>query len=698
MLTACGGGGETPPGVKVIPVVTLALPSVKVISDDGGNRGEVNEEFLTASDTPAARMQIQATANNAPEPGSVLQRSSNPPRENMFNGERETTQFRKADSDIFSHVGLKNEDDSGTSYVDYFTDYDFAADGDDSDYLVGGIALWVPKDSAITPWIGAAASGNDPFGNASGMGIAAVTGSAMYSGKAHGIASADNVGIENDDTIAITFDADVALTAEFGDDSTGGMISGRVSDFEFSNCEEDCGSGSGAIILKAAPIGDINSGFFTGSTDIVGSSVSSDGTTTTTEIDTIENVGKWGGQFYGNGEDQPGSVAGTFGATIDYSTPDSPDDPTISFLGVFGAYKSSVNNELLTALATPAALTAMQTAADSNPLHGSVSQLSYGTRTFEVIPFIDNDGELSYKTERIRINSGINSASYTQYYDTKFESEPDYELFIDSDIVSTTRFAKDGAFSHVGLKYEYMGEQDGDHGVNETAYIDVFTDYDLTEEGGDTDYLVGGIWLWAPVSEIDFIQRNLTWISVSASGNDPFGNASGMGIAAVTGSATYSGKAHGIAGLDYDYVGKDDETIAFDADVALTAEFGDDSTGGMISGRVSDFDLSNHPKCEGVDCDDAIILKAASIGDSNSGFFTGSTDIVDYSVSSDGTTEIDTTENVGKWGGQFYGNGEDQPGSVAGTFGVTIDYNTPNTPDAPTVSYLGVFGAHKDDE
>ena len=699
-LTACGGGGasggggdavsggETPPGVKVIPVVTLALPSVKVISDDGGNRGEVNEEFLTASDTPAARMQIQATANNAPEPGSVLQRSSNPPRENMFNGERETTQFRKADSDIFSHVGLKNEDGSGTSYVDYFTDYDFAADGDDSDYLVGGIALWVPKDSAITPWIGAAASGNDPFGNASGMGIAAVTGSATYRGKAHGIASVDNVGIENDDTIAITFDADVALTAEFGDDSTGGMISGTVSDFEFSgkhNCE-DCDD---AIILKAAPIGDINSGFFTGSTDYVQYSVHYDDTI---EIDTIENVGKWGGQFYGNGEEQPGSVAGTFGVTHGGS---QPDDSTVSFLGVFGAYKSdetpvpgsgggvtSVNNELLTALATPAALTEMQTAANNNPLYGSVSQLSYGTRTFEVIPFID-DGELSYKTERKRINQDTGAVfEHTRYYDLKFY--PDYR---GSDTVSTTRFAKDGAFRHVGLKYEYVDEQ-GNGESSSTAYIDVFTDYDLTEAGGDTDYLVGGIWLWAPGSEASGAS---TWIGVSASGNDPFGDSSGMGIAAVTGSATYRGKAHGI--VSSDNVSDSDNgmvAIAFDADVALTAEFGDDSTGGMISGTVSDFESSDaeRPFIGG----HYMALKATPIGGSDNGFFAGSTDQV--SVNEDGTiTEID--ENVGKWGGQFYGNGEEQPGSVAGTFGATFGGDVLGD---STFSLLGIFGAHKDDE
>ncbi len=732
MLTACGGGGAVSGGETPVP-------------GSGGGVASVNNELLTALATPGVQTNLQAAANNNPLYGSVSQlsygtrtfevipfihegelsykterKSINQDTGAVFDHPQHydskffknrpdlgsdtfsTTRFAK--DGAFRHVGLKyeyvderhNGEYSQTAYIDVFTDYDLTEAGGDADYLVGGIWLWTPKLDGTEAWIGASASGNDPFGNASGMGIAAVTGSATYRGKAHGIVSVDNVGIENDDTIAITFDADVALTAEFGDDSTGGMISGTVSDFESSDAEFNFDGTDDTINLKPAPISGINSGFFTGSTDYVQVSVNEDGTT---DIDPIENVGKWGGQFYGNGEDQPGSVAGTFGVTHGGS---QPDDSTISFLGVFGAYKSdetpvpgsgggvaSVNNELLTALATPAALTEMQTAANNNPLYGSVSQLSDGTRTFEVIPFI-HEGELSYKTERKRINQDTGEVvDRTRYYDL-LKFYPDYR---GSDTVSTTRFAKDGAFSHVGLKYEYMGEQDGYQGVNETAYIDVFTDYDLTEAGGDTDYLVGGIWLWAPVSEIGSIQRNLTWIGVSASGNDPFGDSSGMGIAAVTGSATYSGRAYSIGSGDKAGIENDDTiAITLDADVALTAEFGDDSTGGMISGRVFNLEVSDRPKCED-DCGSGtVILKAAPIGDINSGFFTGSTDLVDYSVYDDGTTITEIYENVGKWGGQFYGNGEEQPGSVAGTFGATFQ------PDDSTFSFLGIFGAHKDDE
>ena len=60
----------------------------------------------------------------------------------------------------------------------------------------------------------------------------------------------------------------------------------------------------GAVTLDEAMIGDADSGFFTGDT------------TMTADGDTL--IGKWGGQFYGDGTsstDQPDAVAGTFGAT-----------------------------------------------------------------------------------------------------------------------------------------------------------------------------------------------------------------------------------------------------------------------------------------------------------------------------------------------------------------------------------------------
>ena len=71
-------------------------------------------------------------------------------------------------------------------------------------------------------------------------------------------------------------------------------------------------------------------------------------------------------------------------------------------------------------------------------------------------------------------------------------------------------------------------------------------------------------------------------------------------------------------------------------------------------------------------------LGSTNIGGTDSGFFTGKTDM-DY----------EGQIYVGKWGGQFFGNDDSNPpgppGSVAGTFGATT------SDDAN--SFLGVYGA-----
>ena len=114
------------------------------------------------------------------------------------------------------------------------------------------------------------------------------------------------------------FDADVTLTANFGNGSELGTISGRIHNFDVDGLTV---TGNPELTLDSADIGSSNSGFFTGDTrmDVVGGS---------------NFTGKWGGQFYGNGAnptDAPGSVAGTFGAAT--------ADGSESFLGAYGAYK-----------------------------------------------------------------------------------------------------------------------------------------------------------------------------------------------------------------------------------------------------------------------------------------------------------------------------------------------------------------------
>ena len=181
---------------------------------------------------------------------------------------------------------------------------------EDTDYLAGGIWVRVPADadSVADYEFGAFMDGDDPFEQAN---LAGLTGTATYEGDARAVYS-------HQETNRNYFvDGDVRLTADFGDADSLGSISGTVSNFTGEGPESDAYEGVG-VSLGTAQIGNADSGFFTGDTSTSGT-------------DSVF-TGKWGGQFYGDGDaadDQPGSVAGTFGA----ATADGGE----SFVGVYGA-------------------------------------------------------------------------------------------------------------------------------------------------------------------------------------------------------------------------------------------------------------------------------------------------------------------------------------------------------------------------
>lgn len=187
----------------------------------------------------------------------------------------------------------------------------------DTDYLAGGVWLYVPNSGAVDDFeFGAFADGSDPFEQGN---IMALTGTATYQGDATGVYT------EKESATATAtfgyFDADVRLTANFGDGSTLGTISGVID-----NAKEDGQAidGNPSLNLGSADIGASNSGFFTGDTAMT--------------LNDRNYAGKWGGQFYGNGDDpadHPGSVAGTFGG----ATSENPDGYESSFVGAYGAYK-----------------------------------------------------------------------------------------------------------------------------------------------------------------------------------------------------------------------------------------------------------------------------------------------------------------------------------------------------------------------
>ena len=179
----------------------------------------------------------------------------------------------------------------------------------DADYLAGGVWLIVPDDatSAADFQFGAFGDGSDPFMQSN---LAPVMGTATYRGDAAGVYSATEAGA----TTVGYLDADVRLTANFGDANGLGTISGSMTNFVV-----DDEPYAGSLNLGTANIGAQNSGFFRGAV---------------TGADSQRSyTGHWGGQFFGNSQadGRPGSVGGTFGA--------HSSDDAINFVGVFGAHK-----------------------------------------------------------------------------------------------------------------------------------------------------------------------------------------------------------------------------------------------------------------------------------------------------------------------------------------------------------------------
>ena len=185
----------------------------------------------------------------------------------------------------------------------------------------------------------------------------------------------------------------------------------------------------------------------------------------------------------------------------------------------------------------------------------------------------------------------------------------------------------------------------------------------VTSTVPDTDYLAGGVWLIVPdnaASAADYV------FGAFGDGNDPFHQSN---LVAVQGTASYEGASTGVYS---EKMAGSTHIGYFDGDVTLMADFGGASDLGSISGSITKFEVDGDP------VDGRLDLGTANIGSQDSGFFTGSV-----------TGSDDERSYTGRWGGQFFGNGEsdDRPGSVAGTFGGH------SSDDA--VNFVGVFGGHK---
>ena len=186
-------------------------------------------------------------------------------------------------------AGVRERINAGVLYIDVYTDITppetQQGGGPDTDYLVGGIWLFVPGDaSSVADYaFGAFSDGSDPFRQNN---LTALQGTARYEGNAIGVAT------DTTDEVPVnTIGGDVVLTADFGGAGALGTIGGSITNLY------DDEPLTGSLNLGAANIGSSHN--FIG--EVSGS------------VESRSYTGNWSGQFFGNGETggMPGSVAGT---------------------------------------------------------------------------------------------------------------------------------------------------------------------------------------------------------------------------------------------------------------------------------------------------------------------------------------------------------------------------------------------------
>ena len=195
--------------------------------------------------------------------------------------------------------------------------------GANTDYLAAGVWVYTPDSRRLEDFDdGSFVAGTDPFDSTN---IAGLTGEARYQGDASGVSVSQSSG-----GVVAEFQADVELTANFGA-SDFGTISGRVFNPRVTLADGTPGTTTlRELNLETANLSDMAGGFFTGPTS---------GTTT----DTRQTfTGRWGGQFFGNGDDatdHPTSVGGVFSGSAPSVGQAGLRGLSDSFIGAFGAYK-----------------------------------------------------------------------------------------------------------------------------------------------------------------------------------------------------------------------------------------------------------------------------------------------------------------------------------------------------------------------
>ena len=151
----------------------------------------------------------------------------------------------------------------------------------------------------------------------------------------------------------------------------------------------------------------------------------------------------------------------------------------------------------------------------------------------------------------------------------------------------------------------------------------------------------------------------------------------------LTGSATYRGPAIGQWAL-YQPLNGQSGAGEFTAQAELTANFGNATDGGMVSGTVTNF--SNDP-------DWSLTLNLVSMAGGN--VASDARGAVDWTIAGTGTSDVQ-----GRWDAEFYSEADyvgQTPDGVVGTFTAAFDGDINNVEDFDDIvgSIIGAFGAKK---
>ena len=294
-LSGCSGGGgaPNPPSVSAPAPLPLGQAVTRSRADVAASAarsvpraGSVTQSSNTESGTTADQVEVEFNAGTY-----TIQNLRQGAEWNI--GTANAVSLDDISGTDADAIGLVKPEDGGHRFVVAQTKSPTAGN---TDWLTAGIWAFVPTDgNALTSYeFGAFADGGDLFrGN-----LQALTNEARYNGRAFGVYYSISSDGESD---AGPFGGTIGLVANFGDAGELGTISGSVTEVVIEGGEE---VGGVTLALGEAAIGSANGGFFTGATSM--------------RLGERTYEGRWGGQFYDDGDDgeAPGSVAGTFGAGI----------------------------------------------------------------------------------------------------------------------------------------------------------------------------------------------------------------------------------------------------------------------------------------------------------------------------------------------------------------------------------------------